>query len=52
MIGAYVITVTDLYLLAWPYVRVIVYAAIIIAVLRFFPGGLMAVPAKIRELMA
>jgi branched-chain amino acid transport system permease protein len=52
IIGAYVITLSDLYLLAWPYVRVIVYAAIIISVLRFFPGGLMAVPAKIREMRA
>jgi branched-chain amino acid transport system permease protein len=46
--GAYLITVLDLYLQAFPYIRVIIYAAIIIAVLRFFPGGLMAIPAKIR----
>lgn len=47
-IGAYLITMLDLYLQAFPYVRVIIYAAIIIGVLRFFPGGLMAIPAKIR----
>lgn len=46
-IGAYVITVLDLYLLAFPYVRVIIYAAIIVIVLRFIPGGLMAVLIKI-----
>ncbi len=47
-LGAYAITLLDLYLLAFPYVRVIIYAAIIIAVLRFFPGGLMAILGKIR----
>lgn len=47
VIGAYAITLLDLYLLAFPYVRVIIYAAIIILVLRFFPGGLMALPKEI-----
>ena len=46
-IGAYIITFLDLYLLSVPYVRVIIYAAIIILVLRFFPGGLIAVPKEI-----
>jgi branched-chain amino acid transport system permease protein len=50
-IGAYVITLLDLYLIAFPYIRVIIYAAIIVAVLRFIPGGLMAVPAEIRRYM-
>ena len=49
-IGAYVITYLDLYLLAFPYLRVIIYAAIIIIVLRFLPGGLMAIPEGIRRL--
>ncbi len=49
-IGAYVITYLDLYLLAFPYLRVIIYAAIIIIVLRFLPGGLMAIPDGIRRL--
>jgi len=48
-IGAYVITILDLYLLAFPYVRVIIYAAIIVIVLRFIPGGLIAVPKEIRR---
>ncbi len=48
-IGAYVITYLDLYLLAFPYLRVIIYAAIIIIVLRFLPGGLMAIPEGIRR---
>lgn len=46
MVGAYVITLLDLYLQALPYLRVLIYAAIIIVVLRFFPGGLMAVVRK------
>jgi branched-chain amino acid transport system permease protein len=49
-IGAYVITFLDLYLLAFPYLRVIIYAAIIIFVLRFLPGGLMAIPEGVRRL--
>jgi branched-chain amino acid transport system permease protein len=48
--GAYVITILDLYLLAFPYVRTVIYAAIIITILRFFPGGLMAVPKEIGRL--
>lgn len=48
-IGAYVITYLDLYLLAFPYLRVIIYAGIIIIVLRFLPGGLMAIPIEIRR---
>jgi branched-chain amino acid transport system permease protein len=47
--GAYVITFLDLYLLAFPYVRIIIYAAVIIFVLRFFDGGLMAVPKEMRR---
>lgn len=43
MVGAYVITLLDLYLQALPYVRVLIYAAIIVAVLRFFPGGLLGI---------
>lgn len=46
-IGAYAITVLDLYLIAFPYMRVIIYATTIILVLRFFPGGLMSVPQEI-----
>lgn len=49
-VGAYVITFLDLYLLAFPYVRVLIYAAIVILVLRFFPGGFMAVPNEVRRL--
>jgi branched-chain amino acid transport system permease protein len=49
-IGAYVITFLDLYLLAFPYMRIIIYAAIIIIFLRFLPGGLMAVPSEIGRL--
>jgi len=48
-IGAYVLTCLDLYLLDFPYVRTIIYAVIIIVVLRFFPGGLMAIPMEIRR---
>lgn len=48
-IGAYVITYLDLYLLAFPYLRVIIYALIIITVLRFLPGGLMAIPGEVRR---
>lgn len=48
-IGAYVITYSDLYLLAFPYLRVSIYAMIIISVLRFFPGGLMAGPNEFRR---
>jgi branched-chain amino acid transport system permease protein len=47
MIGAYVITLLDLYLQALPYLRVLIYAAIIITVLRFFPSGLMGLFKKI-----
>lgn len=49
-LGAYVITFLDMYLLAFPYVRVIIYAAIIILVLRLFPGGLMALPKELGRL--
>lgn len=48
-IGAYVITVMDLYLLAFPYIRVIIYAAIIVVVLRVIPGGLIGLPGEIRR---
>jgi branched-chain amino acid transport system permease protein len=47
MLGAYVITLLDLYLQALPYVRVLIYAAIIIAVLRFFPSGLIGLLKRI-----
>jgi branched-chain amino acid transport system permease protein len=47
--GAYFITFLDLYLVAFPYLRVIIYAAIIIIVIRFFPGGLMTIPREIRR---
>ena len=47
MLGAYVITLLDLYLQALPYVRVLIYAAIIIAVLRFFPSGLIGLFKRI-----
>jgi len=49
-IGAYVVTFLDLYLLAFPYLRIIIYAATIIFVLRFFPNGLIAVPNEIGRL--
>jgi branched-chain amino acid transport system permease protein len=49
VIGAYVITFLDLYLQALPYVRVLIYATIIITVLRFFPSGLMGLLKKIRR---
>lgn len=49
MVGAYVITLLDLYLQAFPHLRVLIYAAIIIAVLRFFPGGLLAVFKNLRR---
>jgi len=42
-IGAYVITYLDLYLLAFPFMRIIIYAGIIIVVLRCFPDGLMGI---------
>lgn len=48
-IGAYIVTFLDLYLLAFPYLRILIYAGIIIVVLRFFPGGLMAIPQGIRR---
>ncbi|MGA2463000.1 MAG: branched-chain amino acid ABC transporter permease [Thermodesulfobacteriota bacterium] len=48
-IGAYILTFLDLYLLNFPYVRVIIYAVVIILVLRLFPGGLMAIPMEIRR---
>lgn len=49
-IGAYVVTFLDLYLLAFPYLRIIIYAAVIILVLRFFPSGLIAVPSEMGRL--
>jgi branched-chain amino acid transport system permease protein len=48
-IGAYVVTFLDLYLLAFPYLRVAIYAVVIIIVLRFLPGGFMAIPSEIRR---
>jgi branched-chain amino acid transport system permease protein len=49
MVGAYVITLLDQYLQALPYVRVLIYAAIIVGVLRFFPGGLIGVFKNFRK---
>lgn len=47
-IGAYIITILDLYLLKFPYIRVIIYAVVIIIVLRLIPGGLISLP-KVRR---